>query len=564
MGILKTERDPPGCDSRKIAIYARKSKMTESGKSIENQITKCQSYAAMKFDAGEKELLIYQDEGLSGFYADRPEYRKMLGDIHQGKIKAVICYKFDRISRRTIDLLNLVEQLRIKKIAFISCTDEVDTSSKIGKIVMSLLASIAEFERDIIAERITDNLYELAKEGRWLGGQTPLGFYSQKEFHTVHGKKTTVNHLAPVEKEQAEVRAIYKRFLRDRSLTKVAEWANKAGMVTRKGAAHTRVSLRYILTNPVYAAADQSVYAYFKQFQVPVYASEREFSGAYGLMVYAKNEHLKELTDDSTAANPRYAQRSERRAIEDWIISVGRHQGIIEGHHWVEVQRIMANNESKFSRPHEKTKALLSGLVRCPICGQPMHTHRESGRYTAGMPRFLYRCRSKRKNGCGSRDLRGNELDLQILELLCDMGARNNKAFVNQLLERLRKKKGGISVPGPAERMEREICKLEQGIRSQVQTLRGAQESVKHALLEDIAQMTSEMAMLRQQKEVLQMPEDKSALMGKASEFLKSMIGSPHQWVEGLTYEEKLNLVHSLVEKICVQEENQVHVYFLV
>ena len=103
-------------DNRKIAIYVRKSKVTETGKSIDIQIEKCKSLAFTKYeiDDDNNDIIIYEDEGKSGFYADRPEYMRMLQDINNNKLKAVICYKIDRISRRTIDLLNLIEQMNRK------------------------------------------------------------------------------------------------------------------------------------------------------------------------------------------------------------------------------------------------------------------------------------------------------------------------------------------------------------------------------------------------------------------------------------------------------------------
>jgi len=169
-------------DDRKIAVYVRKSKITETGKSIDMQKEKCIATAALKFDAKPEDILIYEDEGKSGFYADRKDYRRMLDDIEAGNIKAVICYKIDRISRRTVDLLNLVEQLKQKDIHFISVSNgDIDTTINTSKLMLVILGAIAEFERDIIAERITDNLYELAKDGRWLGGNPPLGYYSKKE-----------------------------------------------------------------------------------------------------------------------------------------------------------------------------------------------------------------------------------------------------------------------------------------------------------------------------------------------------------------------------------------------
>ena len=203
---------------RKIAIYARKSKATETGKSIENQIKKCTAYAEAKLNAQSQELQIYTDYGLSGFYEDRPAYQKMLSDIQRGAISAVLCYKMDRISRRTIDLLNFIELLKQKQIAFISCTDDIDTQSKTGKIMISLLASIAEFERDIITERITDNLYELAKEGRWLGGNPPTGFGSRSEYTFHQGKKHISHHLAILPQEICTIQQI---FLNPRDTTKI-------------------------------------------------------------------------------------------------------------------------------------------------------------------------------------------------------------------------------------------------------------------------------------------------------------------------------------------------------
>lgn len=194
-------------DNRQITVYVRKSKITESGKSIEIQKEKCISLACAQFDVTESDILIYEDEGKSGFYADRPKYKKMLRDIESNKIKAVICYKIDRISRRTVDLLNLVQQMEQKGISFISVSDrELDTNSRTGKIMISLLSAIAEFERDIIAEQITDNMFELAKEDRWLGGECPLGYRSEKEKLMISGKKTTINHLEPIEDEQRTVK----------------------------------------------------------------------------------------------------------------------------------------------------------------------------------------------------------------------------------------------------------------------------------------------------------------------------------------------------------------------
>lgn len=426
---MREEKQAMSADGRKIAIYARKSKLTETGKSMENQIRRCIRCAEFKFDAGPDEILIYQDEGLSGFYADRPQYLRMLRDIRDDRIRAVICYKFDRISRKTLDLLNLVEQLRQKKIAFISCTDEVDTGSRTGKIMMSLLASIAEFERDIIAERITDNLCELAREGRWLGGTTPTGFVSKKEYMTCGGRRTSVHRLEPVPEEQETVRAIFQQFLERRSVQGVVGWAKENGIRTKNGRAHTRVSIKAILTNPVYAAADGDAFAYFTELGIPVYAEKEAFDGRHGLMAYNKTEQSRELRADSSSASPQYVQRTRRRDSGAWILAIGRHKGTVSGGEWVLTQRILRENRDRFQRPQRKTGALLSGIIVCPGCGKPLYTHRETGRQTGGKPRFLYKCRSKRegKGACGNRPVRGNAADELALDTVCALAGKEER-----------------------------------------------------------------------------------------------------------------------------------------
>jgi len=554
-------------DNRKIAIYARKSKITESGKSIENQISKCKSYADLKFDAHEDEVLIYQDEGLSGYYSDRPQYMQMLQDINHNKIKTVICYKFDRISRRTLDLLNLVEQLRTKKIGFISCTDEVDTNSKTGKIIMSLLASIAEFERDIIAERISDNMYELAKEGRWLGGVTPTGFYSKKE-HVFNGtRKTSVNHLEPIESEQVIVKTIFNRFLEHRSIQNVVDYMNTQRTKTKMGSTHTRISIKDILTNPVYAIADDDSYKYFKSFDVPIYAEKSDFNGKNGLMVYNKTLQMKELKDDSTAILPKYVQKSEKRDIKEWIISVGQHNGFIPGNQWIAAQSILSDNRDKFTRPNEITESLLSGLIVCPCCGENMFTHRESGRYTASKPRFLYKCQTKRadKTECRYKDVKGNEIDQFILNTICSMSNENNEYYYKLIgNEVLLESKSNI-IETQSKQIEKNISKLNKEITNQTYNLRLANQNTKQFILDDLSTMSKELTELENQKETLK--EDSKNLLSDAQILQKAreIIFSFPKLLEYISYQDKMELVRKVINKVFVinngEGDDEVHIF---
>lgn len=556
------------CDCRKVAIYARKSKITESGKSIENQISKCRSYADLKFDAKDDDILVYRDEGLSGYYSDRPAYMQMLQDINENKIKAVICYKFDRISRRTLDLLNLVEQLKHKRIAFVSCTDEVDTGSRTGKIVMSLLASISEFERDIIAERIADNLYELAKEGRWLGGTTPTGFYSKKEYLILGGKKTTINYLEPIPEEQQIVKELFGQFLQHRSLSRVTQWTKEQKIITKNGKQHSNLSIKNIIKNPVYAVADEDTYDYFKAFGVPIYADKEDFDNKRGLMIYNKTEQTKELKDNSTAARPEYVKKRQSRDVEDWIISVGKHCGIVAGRDWVKAQDILQSNQNRYAQPNEQSRSLLSGLIVCPVCGAAMYTRKLSGRYTKEeLPRYNYVCKTKFHNrkACSCKDINGNKLDEFVLQSICLMQEPYEDYF-NYLYE-LRNtfyinygnRENDIKL------VEKRLADVKKEISAQTIHLRTASSTISNILLADIEKLSAEQGELVKKLEDKKTEPTSSAQSNFNLTEVRKVITSFSKLAEVLSYQEKMELIRLATDKIVVtanqKDEQEVHIY---
>lgn len=120
------------------------------------------------------QIRIFKDEGFSGGNMERPEFQKMMDLCHSKSenIKAVVCYKLDRFSRSISDFSAAFDELNKMRIEFISVSDDFDTTTAAGKAVIMLVTVFAEFERNILAERIRDNKEGLAKTGRWLGGMT--------------------------------------------------------------------------------------------------------------------------------------------------------------------------------------------------------------------------------------------------------------------------------------------------------------------------------------------------------------------------------------------------------
>jgi site-specific DNA recombinase len=553
-------------DERKIAIYVRKSKITESGKSIEIQKEKCLALAFAQFSCKDGDTIIYEDNGKSGFYADRPAYKNMLRDINANKIKAVICYKIDRISRRTVDLLNLVSQMEQKNIVFVSVSDrELDTSTRTGKIMISLLSAIAEFERDIIAERITDNMHELAKEGRWLGGICPLGYYSEKERLTVNGRKTTMNHLEPNPEKQKTVKRIYELFLNNSSLTGTADTLNAEGHTTDKNKNFTLTAVKNILQNPVYAIADDIMFGYFTQLSVTVWAEKEDFDGIRGIMAYNKTEQTKEIDSCSRALDPKYTQRTLRRDVRDWIVSVGKHKGLISGGNWTRAQKIIAEiAANNCARPKETSKALLSGLVICENCQSRMFVRTETGRRNPDQtPRFKYICdiKYRKKGSCeNSPNIKGYELDNYVMEHI--LKAYQKKRLLkeevfcakNAFLYKASERDGELVL------LKKQLAQTASEIQNQLKNLRTAPNAIKHAIYTDIEALTKESE--AKAKLIRVMDEEKlSAQSDKcfAAKAAGNIINFPS--IAGFApYELKLRLVREIIENVAVKS-GVVHIY---
>ena len=152
-------------DNRKIAIYSRKSKFTGKGESTHNQIEACKRKIELTFENVdlENDILIYEDEGFTGYNTNRPAFQKMLKDIRDKKIKAIAFYKLDRISRNVSDFSSLVIELDNYDVSFLSATESIENVTPSGRAMMFMISVFAQLERDTIAERIRDNMLELAK-----------------------------------------------------------------------------------------------------------------------------------------------------------------------------------------------------------------------------------------------------------------------------------------------------------------------------------------------------------------------------------------------------------------
>jgi DNA invertase Pin-like site-specific DNA recombinase len=198
--------------------------------SIENQHEAILSFIASHKHEGWVPLTErYDDNGFTGSNTNRPSLQKLINDIKEGKVNMVVVYKLDRLSRSLVDFVQLLKFFEEHNVAFASITQPIDTSTSTGKLMLHILSSFAEFERELISERTRDKMGAARKRGQWLGGRPPLGYDIAKD------KKELV-----VNQEDAKlIREIFALYLKGNSLLKVAQIINEKGYRTKLATSKT-------------------------------------------------------------------------------------------------------------------------------------------------------------------------------------------------------------------------------------------------------------------------------------------------------------------------------------
>ncbi len=385
------------------AIYSRKSIFTGKGESIQNQLDICKEYALKR----NWKTIEYYDEGFSGKDTDRPAFQKLLADIENNKVDHVIFYKLDRISRNMRDILDFIEQTTKKNVDFISITENFDTTTPFGRAMIHIAATFAQLEREMLQQRIRDNMLSLSKTGRWLGGNTPTGYYSkQVQYLDMYNRKKYMHVLREIPHELQLVKTIYYKYLKLRSLGKLEKYLKESNLKTKNGNKFQKQTLKGILKNPVYIKADLLAYKYFQSFGVHIASSVEEFDGIHGILTYNKNIIKKGCAN-------------KLKAYHEWILAVSSHKGIINSQDWIQVQDLLNRNRKRFSK-RKSRRGLLTGLLKCE-CGTLMKIKYGSKEKKTGKRFYYYICDSKNtsvEKHCDSPNIRGDEIDNLILGTL--------------------------------------------------------------------------------------------------------------------------------------------------
>jgi site-specific DNA recombinase len=239
---------------KRCAIYTRKSSeegLEQDYNSLHAQREACEAF--IKSQAGEGWRLVktaYDDGGFSGGTIERPALQQLLTHIREGLIDVVVVYKVDRLTRSLADFARMVELFDAQHVSFVAVTQQFNTTTSMGRLTLNVLLSFAQFEREVIGERIRDKVAASKRKGMWMGGTIPMG-YDLRE------RKLLVNH-----EEARVVKHIFERYLELGSVRSLKKNLEAHGIVSaikvsKKGTRHggkpfSRGALYHLLSNPIY------------------------------------------------------------------------------------------------------------------------------------------------------------------------------------------------------------------------------------------------------------------------------------------------------------------------
>lgn len=333
----------------RCAVYTRKS--SEEGldmefNSLDAQRDACEAYVTSQKAEGWVALRDrYDDGGFSGGTLDRPALKQLISDIEAGLIDVIVVYKIDRLSRSLMDFARLVEVFDRNGVTFVSVTQAFNTTTSMGRLTLNILLSFAQFEREVIGERIRDKFAASRKRGMWMGGFVPMGY-------DVKDRKLVVN-----EAEAATVRMIFERFAALGSASTLAralqaeDIRNKRGKRIDKGFIYKLFGSRVYLGEAVHKGTSypgehdaiisqdlwDRVHAILKQSPRDRRAKNRNSSEALlkGLI----------FTDMGTAMTPTYTRKGERL------------------YHYYTSMDLIRNRETNGAGPMRLAAAMVDGAV---------------------------------------------------------------------------------------------------------------------------------------------------------------------------------------------------------
>ena len=323
---------------KRVAIYVRVSTEEQArGKnnSLDSQEYRCRQYIGSWADEQKPDSIqLYREEGYSGKDTNRPEFQRLMSDVRRGEVHIIVFTELSRVSRNVVDFLHLVEEFKRTNLKFISLREQFDTTSYTGKLLMTVMMALHQFEREQTADRTKQNMRARAEKGLWSGGRFPLGLAPIADMS---------GHLQVDPEGAGVVKALFQTYVETGSIARTIESLEERGI--RRPATRTAKGIE----RPAEKLTDGSVRGILKS---PTYIGLKEL-----------NPRKRNLAPEDAEKLPELERYRTLQAV--W-------PAIVPEELFNRANRILKQNAEshRCSIKRKKHEYLLSGLVRCHDCDQ--------------------------------------------------------------------------------------------------------------------------------------------------------------------------------------------------
>lgn len=345
----------------RTAVYIRVSTddQAREGFSIAAQREKLLAYI---YSQGWEVADIYADEGVSAKDTNRPALTRMLADISRGCIDVVLVYRLDRLTRSVLDLYQLLQEFERYGVHFKSCTEVYDTTTAMGRLFITLVAALAQWERENLAERVKMGMGQMVRERKRPGGPPPFGYVLREGQLQLHPEEAKL------------VRTMFTQYLIGNSPRQIADEANRQGYRGKNGARWSGSAVLRLLKNPVYCGA---------------------------------------LRWNHTPSTQR------QKHPEETILEEAVHTAIVDEETFSLVQSRIAERTTRHPRTLSSS-FLFSGMLYCSRCRSPLRgkTAVTQGKNGARHAHIYYQCSGRKRGICQAAALREDRLEQALIRQL--------------------------------------------------------------------------------------------------------------------------------------------------
>jgi len=499
----------------KVAIYARVSteEQAEQGYSIDAQLDTLRDYCKKNGLEVHEE---YVDAGFSGKSIEgRLALQRLLRDANKNSFDMILVWKINRLARKTVDFLNMIEDFKKRDIYFRSFSENFETETPVGEFVLQMLSGIGELERKNIIENVKMGMKQRAKTGGH-NGKLPLGYQAIADpgDPSAHSKLVVV-----VEADAMIVRKIFELYAAGLGLKSIANELNHSGYKTKTGNTFSTTAIKEILNNPFYN----------------------------GKVRYNRYEN--------------WSNKRRRGKNAEPIIADGKHQAIIHDALWEKVQFLHQKKSFTPSRIFNG-EFLLTGLIRCPKCGVAMVASRTRSKTKTGelVNRLYYSCgafRSKGSSVCSANSIQKQVAEDEVMKRLAKV--LSEERFLTAIVDKMNHKLTTRTVPLRSE-LSHIRSQLEQAVNKKQRYLDLFEQGNvdKSFFTGRMQEIQSEITNLHTEKSRLELKLSEDNTSPVAFEQVRELIHGFHQVLTTAPFEHRKTLLHLFIKRITMTADKQI------